>query len=271
MTLLLQEDLDNTDHISICSNDLQEETDDDSLSFSEQAIDSTMVCIAPLYTEECSSKSQLQTLLDELTSQYKSMEKEIEIVMKEHIPNVIKKLTGKKESMDKWNKGAKVFTAFGSAAGVTGILPGVGLGVAAAGSIVSLIALISDCYNQHQTENMTKELLEEFKINCESARIAFETVMLTFTKFCKEYAKYNPQCPELKKLQYNAAPKFITGNNLLEEAAKQPALPAVTAIGEIARAFVLTTGDEGTNVLVSFVEGTSKIAGTIGTFAIIFG
>jgi len=88
-------------------------------------------------------------ILNEFSWQHQIMEDEFKKVIEIHIPKTIEKLTGEKQSMDRWHYATNTVVGAGSAVALGGLfVPGVGTFISLAGSIISLTGWIADTYMQ---------------------------------------------------------------------------------------------------------------------------
>ena len=204
------------------------------------------------------------------------MENEFKRIINEHIPIVIRKLTNEQQYMDRWHKVTNAVTIGGATAGVAGLfIPVVGGGVAIAGSIVVIAALLLDLWGQKQTKKVTKALQEEFERNCQPAREAYEALLQSFYNFCVEYVKHNPDSPDLIKPQIAATPNYVSSSKALQQA-KLPALQSVscgTALGDLATTITSIAIDieENSTKFVSILQKVIPIAGTVASTTAMLG
>ena len=228
-----------------------------------------------IYLHSCEhTPDELQQLLDEFTVRYNIMENEIKRIINEHIPTVIRKLTNEQQYMDRWHKVTNAVTIGGAAAGVAGLfIPVVGGGVAIAGSIVVIAALLLDLWGQKQTKKVTKALQEEFERNCQPAREAYEALMQLFYNFCVEYVKHNPDSPPTPEIA--ATPNYVSSSKALQQA-KLPALQSVScgaALGDLATTITSIAIDieENSTKFLSVIQKVIPIAGTVASTTAMLG
>ena len=247
---------------------------DGSTTISEGDINNLSVCIGiPVTEEDC---WRLQIAFRDLNSQYERMEKEIKKVLTDHIPIVLRKLNDEKLYMDRWHKVTNAVTIGGAAAGVAGVfIPVVGGGVAIAGSIVVIAALLFDLWGQRQTKKVTKALQEEFERNCLPAREAYVAVLQSFDKFCTEYVKCISDRPKLLEPQSIEAHTYTSTNDSLQQI-KLPALQAAscgTALGDLATSITSIAIDfeENATKFVTILQNVIPVASKVASTATILG